>query len=291
MPIPYSRYFAEDINIPLSKGDIFLHGKFKNKKAVFDHIEKNEKGDILIVTDTGKKISLMKIRLVQEASLPKIKKRWYTLKGKEVVLKEGSWVKKQLHEELKLSDLKKHAGTSEFTNNFRKKRQSIIGSGAQSVKIKQIRVNRKKDYITFVFTSVPTYKKTSYAVAFPNVDQQKKVRAYTQEIRVLDFFKWAKTKPGYKEKDMTIPEIKEILNIASIQLSCNCKSFQFQGMNYILTTFDAAIYPETRPPKRWNQYHNDDNFVCKHLGILLTSGLNIYINNMTSMVNSYLQRV
>ncbi|MFA5152996.1 MAG: hypothetical protein WC554_10580 [Clostridia bacterium] len=194
-----------------------------------------------------------------------------------------------LDEDLRLSDLMKSASMSAFTKNWKNVRQSIIGSGAKSVKIKSMKVNRKKDYITFVFTSVPTYTKSSQAVDFPNTDNKKRVKKYTQEIRILDFFKWADTKPGFKENEMTVKEIKEILKVANVQLSCNCMSFQFQGMNAILTTFDAAIYPELRMPKRWNKYHNDDNFTCKHLGILLTSGLNIYINNMTQMINKYIK--
>jgi hypothetical protein len=199
------------------------------------------------------------------------------------------YIYKRIFEDLRLSDLKSHSGISSFTQKWQKDRQKIKGAGNKSVEIKSIKVNRKKDYITFIFKSYPTYTVFAKAVDFPNVEAEKRVKIYTQQIRVLDFFKWAETKPGYQEKEMSWKEIKEILEVANVQLSCNCKSFQFQGMNYILTTFDASIYPEFRPPQRWNKYHNDDNFTCKHLDILITSGLNIYINNMTSMVNKYLQ--
>ena len=63
----YKPYF-EDIVIPLEKGDTFLWGKWKNKKAIFDRIEKDEKGQDVIITDTGKSIPLLKIRLIQESS-------------------------------------------------------------------------------------------------------------------------------------------------------------------------------------------------------------------------------
>jgi hypothetical protein len=53
----------EDITIKLNKGDLFKFGKFKNKSAIFDHIEKDEKGQDIIVTDTGLKIPLLHIRL------------------------------------------------------------------------------------------------------------------------------------------------------------------------------------------------------------------------------------
>jgi len=193
-------------------------------------------------------------------------------------------------EDLRLSDLKQHAGLSDFTTYWKDERHAQGYSGTNGIKIKMMKVNRKKDYITFVFTSIPTYSSKAIAVAFPDVEKKKNVKTYTQELRILDFFKWAETKPGYEEKEMTWKEIKEILNVANLQVACNCMSFQFQGFNAIVTMFDASIYPEQRMPTRWKKFHNDDSFLCKHLSILITSALNIYINNMTSMVNKYLKK-
>jgi hypothetical protein len=59
---PYKRIYKEDITIPLNKGDEFFYGKFKTKVGIFDHHYVNEKGDYIIVTDTGKEIK-MGIRL------------------------------------------------------------------------------------------------------------------------------------------------------------------------------------------------------------------------------------
>jgi len=70
--IRYKR-ITEDINIPLNKNDKFLYGKFKNKKAIFDHIEQNEKGEDVIVTDSGKIIPLLKIRLIKESNTNRYK--------------------------------------------------------------------------------------------------------------------------------------------------------------------------------------------------------------------------
>jgi len=201
------------------------------------------------------------------------------------------WVSIKLDEGLRISDLRKHSGISKFTDKWRLDRQKRKGSGAKSVKIIGMKVNRKQGYITFVFKSKPTYKSLMPAVAFPDKNKKKYVRAYTQEIRIVDFFKWAETKPHYVQYELTQKEVKEILQVADIQVACNCMSFQFQGMNYIVSLFDASIYPETRPPRKWNKYHNDDNFLCKHLDILLSQGMNIYINNMTSMINKYLKNL
>jgi hypothetical protein len=389
----YRPYFNEDITIPLNKGDSFLWGKWKNKSAIFDHLEKDEKGQDIIVTDTGKIIPLLKIRLIQESEkdilpikkndirdaykflsdysnlpesvfLDSVKKGTYSRLKIEDLLKKSNtpWDNKRrpkadsrinntiilahiksnigkvtpdyylivdgnhrviqhikldipfincfiiecpylflnkrktvtydkdaLQENLRIVDLQKHAGTSDFTKDWVEIRRKILGTGAKTVKLKSMKVNRKKDYITFLFKSFPTYDKIVKAVDFPDTNKDKSVKMYTQQIMILDFFKLAETKPGYNEKELSRKEIKEILNVADVKVSCDCKSFQFQGMNHILTTFDASIYPELRPPKVWNKWHKDDSFTCKHLDMLLTQGLNIYLNNMTSMVNKYLK--
>ena len=62
----YKPLFKEDITIPLSVGDTFLYGKWKNKKGVVAKFSKNEKGEDVIITDTGKEVPLLKIRLINE---------------------------------------------------------------------------------------------------------------------------------------------------------------------------------------------------------------------------------
>jgi hypothetical protein len=58
----------EDIKIPLEPGDEFLHGKFKNKTSIYKSHYTNDKGDLIIVTDTGKEIPAMKIRMKKAKS-------------------------------------------------------------------------------------------------------------------------------------------------------------------------------------------------------------------------------
>ena len=57
--------YREDIRINLDIGDEFLHGKYKNKRSVVAGFKKNAKGDDVIVTDTGKEVPILKIRLVK----------------------------------------------------------------------------------------------------------------------------------------------------------------------------------------------------------------------------------
>lgn len=199
--------------------------------------------------------------------------------------------KSKLEEDLHLKDFTKHSGASDFTKDWIEIRRKIVGAGNKSSKLHSIKVNRKKDYVTFIFKSKPSYKDSAVDVVDPSTlsTASHKARTYTEEIRILDFFKLAETKPGYEKSEMTLEEIKEILNVASIQTFCNCQSFQFQGMNYVSTLFDASIYPEYRAPKRWNKFHKDDNFICKHTSSIFNS-VKFWINPMSSMINKYLKQ-
>jgi len=192
-----------------------------------------------------------------------------------------------LTEDLHLSDFIKHAGISDFTKKWMLSRRKLKGAGNINEKIKAIKINRKKDYITIIFKTIPTYKKKTQVVD-PKTMSLKNGSLYTQEIRIQDFFKYAETKPGFTEKDMTWEEIKEVLGVCPISVFCSCGSFQFQGMNAVVTYFDAAIYPEYRWPKRWDKLHKDDNFVCKHLDLLFSS-IEFFKSNITSMINKYLK--
>jgi len=201
--------------------------------------------------------------------------------------------KQKFTEELRLVDLRKHAGMSKFTARWEQERAKLIGRGKKGCTLIEIKVNKKKDYVTFIFKSTPTYIKDNdqdfMGVGFPNVEIIKKVKIYTQQVRILNFFKLLETKPGFKkEKKPLLKDVQEVIEQADVQLSCNCMSFQYQGMNYILNTFNASIYPENRYPERWTNYHHDDNFLCKHLDVLISTAIfNLYIKEMTEMLHRY----
>ena len=259
-PHKYLKESQDDIKI----GDSIKFGRFKNKKAIVIGFGTDKNNQPTVNTDKGE-MNLYHVRI------------------------DNLMESIHFSESLKLSDFKKHSGISDFTEPFMKDRQKLKGTGNKSAKLVSVKINTRKDYVTFVFKSKPTYG-TSAQVVDPNTMSFKSGRVYTQQIRLLDFFALASTKPGFKIDDLSFQEVKEILQVADIQVWCSCGSFQFQGINYIDTLMDASIYPEFRAPKRWNKYHNDDSFACKHLDILLTSGMNIFINNMTSMINSYLKK-
>jgi len=53
----------EELNIDLKKGDIVLGGRFKNKPYIFDHFEKDENGQPILVTNKGKKLKFLSVRI------------------------------------------------------------------------------------------------------------------------------------------------------------------------------------------------------------------------------------
>jgi hypothetical protein len=202
-----------------------------------------------------------------------------------------NWTTIKLDEELRLSDFKKHAGISDFTKKWKNIRLKKKGAANVSARLIKMKVNKKKDYITFIFYSAPTYTLTG-KVTNPNNDMKFKTKEkpwYTQEIRILDFWKWARTTPNYQSaKKLSIEDLKEIFKVANIQVWCNDPSYHWQGMNYISSMFDASVYPTDIYPKYWTSFHNDDNFLCKHLDLLLSS-IDFWLNPMVSMVNKYLK--
>lgn len=66
-----------------------------------------------------------------------------------------------------------------------------------------------------------------------------------------------------------------LLWASNIRLHCTCPSFLYWGYQYILTVFDAAIYPETTRPgkypgQEWRRRNwQEKGMVCKHLNRVL----------------------
>jgi hypothetical protein len=194
-----------------------------------------------------------------------------------------------LMEDLGLLDFMKHYGVSDFTKKFLMDRYAKRKPIQSSYKLKSIMVSEQEDYITFVFDSIPTNTNDQVKVSSPpSMRLSKSAHRYTEYIRVLDFFKLAETKPGYKKYQLSMNEVKDIMRAASIQVWCDCPSFHWQGDNYIASMVNASVYPTKIKPRRWNLLHNDDNFVCKHLSVIF-SQIKFWINPMASMINKYLK--
>ena len=195
----------------------------------------------------------------------------------------------QLHENLRLSDLTKNMGLSDFSKPFAKETNKLMGNAPSHSKLVQTKINKEKDYVTFMWVTArtPKYPNNQKMQAVdPENFELKPSPFYTIEIRILDFFKLLQQRAN--EEDITDKDIEDVMYKADIQIWDSTPSFQYQGSNYILTMFDAAIHPETREPKRWNKYHDDNNFLSKHGAQILTN-IKFYLPQMRQMIKKYLR--
>jgi hypothetical protein len=200
------------------------------------------------------------------------------------------WITLNLDEGLRLSDLSRGAGMSDFTKHFKRERNKIMGVESKIAELILAEYNREEDWVLFQFITPATrkYKKGyKYKALNPKTLNLALLPSdtYTMEIKILDFFKWLDTAP----RRVTAKEIEGVLKIADVQVFCDCASTQFQGMNYNTSMFDASIYPTNIPPKHWDKYHNSDQLICKHLGALLQS-MGRQIDLMTAMLAPELKK-
>jgi len=197
-------------------------------------------------------------------------------------------LKDYLEESLRFSDLMKNASMSSLTRKFAKETNKLMGNPTNHTKLVQAKVNKDEDYVTFFFVTerTPKYKDNfNMMVVTPKTWTMHKDNLYTIEIRILDFFKLLDTRPNKEE--ITNKDIEDVLLNADVQIWADIPAFQFQGMNYNMTMFDAAIYPENRPPKYWDKYHKSNQFLDKHSAGVINS-IKYYIPQMRMIVKKYL---
>lgn len=199
---------------------------------------------------------------------------------------QGGFV--ELEEGLRLSDLTKSAGLSDFSKPFAKETNKLMGPATKHSRLIQAKINKGKDYVTFIWLTerTPKYKDNFHTMSVdPNTLSLKPDTVYEIEIRILNFFKLLQQradKTGITDKD-----IEDVLYKADIQIFDSTPSFQFQGSNYLLTMFDASIVPEYRPPKVWGPRHDFGNLLSKHSASILNS-IKFYLPIMRQMIKKYL---
>lgn len=152
----YKKFFSENITIPLSPGDNFLFGKWKNKRAIVKSFGKNEKGEDIIITDTGKEIPLLKIRLINEkykkffedfdnSQYLSWKRKNVTYRGIKTLGVEnevyGSWGKGLYTVPLSNKSMAKQYGTLYFVVNAIPKKPKIINGVNDAEMLRQRLVN------------------------------------------------------------------------------------------------------------------------------------------------------
>jgi len=195
-------------------------------------------------------------------------------------MKRYKSIYKHFTEELRFSDLKKSAGMSDLTKDFRKERNKVMKPENITAKFIDTKIQGKDvmfEFLTEVTEKYPDGYKWGEVEPDSNFDIKKpnSSKTYEMNLLVLDFFEWLDTTPD----KITNKDIEDVLEVANVKLWCNCPSFHWQGMNFIMSTFDASIHPTEIAPKFWNKKHMDDNFLCKHLGGLVNQ-IKFYIPQM-----------
>ncbi len=216
------------------------------------------------------------------------------------VMFEGKFFHKQRIMELTLKDLKATDSMSSFTQRTRAERNKAMkdagkGTGENAyASLLECEINEEEDYVTFKFlteSTEPIYPKDH---AFQQSDQDSNFtltpnasKTYEVHIRILKFFEWLKgTRPDTETGPITRLEIKDVLDVADVQVWSNSPSFHWQGINYWLSQLDSSIYPTDIAPKFWNQPHlhgNNGAFADKHLGGVLRQ-ISFFEEQMASML-------
>lgn len=194
-----------------------------------------------------------------------------------------------LEESLRLSDLMKSASMSAFTKKFAKETNKLMGNATNRAKLVQMKVNKKEDYVTFIWLTerTPKYKDNFHTmISNPNKNfELEQSNVYEIEIRFLDFFKLLDTRPNNDE--ITNKDIEDVLNNSDIKIWSDVPAFHWQGANYNLSLFDASIYPTNIAPKQWNKFHNEDQLLDKHSASILNS-IKFWIPQMRMMIKKYM---
>ena len=208
----------------------------------------------------------------------------------------------RLDEWVTLSALKNTASIDAFTRKHRDIRNKAVGTENITAKLINCVYNEQLDCLTFIFrttATTPIYpKKYQFKKVNPTLDfsfSNNNEKVYYTHIRILDFMKWLKdTRPDeLANQPITWREIKDVLEVAYVQVWCNCGAFHWQGSNYWLSQLDGSIFPTDIEPKVWNapNLHGDgQNFLCKHLYGIIRQ-ISFFGNQMASMADKELRKL
>lgn len=207
----------------------------------------------------------------------------------------------RLDEWVTLRALQNPASVDAFTRGFQTIRRKAVGAENITAKPLNVFYDDKRDLMRFTFittATVPVYppqtqfKKTDPKQSFDlkrNPDKQ-----YHIQIQILEFMKWLKdTRPDeLADQPITRKEIKDVLDVAYVQVWCDCPSFHWQSMNYNLSQLDGSIHPTDIAPHYWNQPHlhgDGENFLCKHLAGFVNQ-IDFFLNPMAAMATKILKK-
>jgi hypothetical protein len=208
-------------------------------------------------------------------------------------------------QEWTLETLKAKDSISDFTMQFRKERNKIMGTENTTAKLVDCFLNELDDSITYVWTTPATEytsDKAKQVLGSTRYDKMKNAPrkrvqplnlkllnnsedTYEIQLKILNFFSWLDTYPNKTE--ITSKDMKDILSVSDVQVFSSSPSFQYQAYNWNNSQVGTAIYPTNIAPKVWDKY-NDNAFLDKHLyGII--RNIDFWLNPMASMITKRLK--
>lgn len=188
-------------------------------------------------------------------------------------------------ESIKLSDLTK-ATMSSFTKKFAKETNKLMGNPTNHSKLVDAKVNRKQGYIDFYWVTerTPKYKDNfNMEVVNPQNWQLYKDNLYTIQLRLLDILPLLQS-----QENLINDDIEKAIWTVDVKVWDDTPMFHYQGANYNLSTLDGSIYPTDIPPKYWNKFHNEYQFLSKHSAGIFQS-IKFYVPQMRQVIKKYLR--
>jgi len=198
-------------------------------------------------------------------------------------------------QELTLADLKSNQGVSDFTLNFKKERNGIMGSESRVSSLANCILQPNGD-VDFIFISEATdkysddytYQKTPQYKNYDFISNPEKT--YEVVLRIKDVLEWLDTFPN--KTIITEKDIKDILDISEIEISSSNPSWYWQGMAYYLQQLDGTIdKKQIKKPKFWNKskYHGDGNAFLDKIAQSIINQIAFYRNQMASKLTKKLK--
>lgn len=209
-------------------------------------------------------------------------------------VKESFRESQYFNEWVTLQDLTAPEAISSFTKRTRAQRNGAVKAENRTAKLIDCTLEDDGS-VTFKFkttATLPIYPEDNvFMKANPlhNFELERNDdKEYIMEIKILEFMKWLKeTRPdSLADQKISWREIKDVLEVASIQIYSTMPSFHWQGSNWWLSQLDGSLYPTDIEPKVWNapNLHGDSgNFLSKDLVGLIRS-FKFWYNPMGKMI-------
>lgn len=182
-------------------------------------------------------------------------------------------------EELSLLDFSRMNIASPTSSMYAAERRKIMGQSTQSTKLIQSKLDNSTDSITFYFLTEAT-EKYGPSHNFKDVNPNQGFNLELDPSKTYEIHLRFEGVSSLAKAEITVQACKSFLWNTDFAIWSNSPSFHWQGFNYNLSQLDAAIYPTSIAPKKWDKVHGEA-LIDKHL-IDLFIHVKFFMNQMAS---------